>query len=90
MVVSGQDPIIGGPPTVPNVGDPVDLKGEGEVILNVVDKKNTKYTVTGFAQKVNTSATAYTPQYWVTSRGGEYFFVPSISTVKEWCDKPPK
>ncbi|KAF8307456.1 Dyp-type peroxidase [Clavulina sp. PMI_390] len=85
----GPDPIIGGPPNPPTVPDPVDISGEGAVILNMVDKNNTKYVVTGFAKKVDTSATAYTPEWWITSRGGEYFFVPSISAIKNWCENPP-
>lgn len=39
----------------------------------------------GIAKKVDTSATAFEQKYFVTSRGGEYYFVPGIRTVKEWA-----
>lgn len=87
--MSGPDPIIGGPPNPPTINDPAQISGEGQVIFNMTDQNDVKYVVNGFAQKVDTSATAYTPEWWITSRGGEYFFVPSISAIKAWCDNPP-
>ncbi|KAF8307454.1 Dyp-type peroxidase [Clavulina sp. PMI_390] len=86
--VHGPDPIIGGPPKAPQVSDPVDID-EGSVVIKMVDNKNTRYVVTGVAKKVDTSATGYQQEWWITSRGGEYFFVPSISAIKNWCENPP-
>jgi len=63
-----------------------DIPGEGKVTLGLVSKNSTKYEVTGFAKAVDTSVTAYTQDFFVNSRGGEYFFVPSISTLKAWGD----
>lgn len=88
--VHGPDPIIGGPKNSPNINSPVVITGEGEVSFKMVDQQSNKYVVHGFAQKVDTSAMAYEPQYFVTSRGGEYFFVPSINTLKDWCIDPPR
>lgn len=38
----------------------------------------------GVAKKVVESVTSYEQKYFVTSRRGDYYFVPSINTVKSW------
>ncbi|KDR79158.1 hypothetical protein GALMADRAFT_208622 [Galerina marginata CBS 339.88] len=80
----GQDPIIGGPKTVSGTTGTTDLSSEGEVTLRLVTSQGDKYEVAGVAKKVVDSATSYEQKFFVTSRGGEYYFVPSISTVKSW------
>lgn len=57
----------------------------GQVTLAVVDSNTSeKYLVTGFPQQVNDLVDKFTPDFFVTSHGGEYFFVPSISTLTAW------
>jgi Dyp-type peroxidase family len=81
----GQDPIIGGPKPVSDVNGDVSIPGEGEVTLTVTDSNTSlRYVVTGFAKAYDTSVTAYEQDFFVTSHGGEYFFVPSLSTLKAW------
>ncbi|KIK52441.1 hypothetical protein GYMLUDRAFT_233483 [Collybiopsis luxurians FD-317 M1] len=94
---TGQDPIIGGPPAAntpaavatveydkppeiePKTGDLVNLATTSEG--NIIE-------VSGFA-KVRSASAVDPPgvpqEFFVTSRGGEYFFVPPISTVTEWA-----
>ncbi|KAH7912670.1 hypothetical protein BJ138DRAFT_749872 [Hygrophoropsis aurantiaca] len=87
----GQDPILGGPEAVSNVDGTGNISAEGQVSL-VIQQKNTSdtYTVTGWAKKRDTSAKPpFEPEYFVTSRGGEYFFVPSVSTLQKWANSPP-
>jgi hypothetical protein len=40
--------------------------------------------VAGVAKKVVVDATSFDQKFFVTSRGGDYYFVPSIKTVKSW------
>ncbi|KAH7332678.1 hypothetical protein B0J17DRAFT_603542 [Rhizoctonia solani] len=62
-----------------------------QVSIKLVDPKDNFNTieVTGFAN-VRPSTAAAPPgepnPYFVTSRGGEYFFVPSVSTIKDLSD----
>lgn len=63
----------------------VDISKEGEVTLRVINESGVKYEIAGIAQKVDTSATAFEQKFFVTSRGGEYYFVPGISIVKGWA-----
>lgn len=91
-VQTGQDPITGGPPT--NVPSPLTIDNTIQnnklVVLEVTDKSNTKYEITGFAQQKVDSLDAFEPgPYPVNSRGGEYFFMPSISALKNDFTKPP-
>ncbi|KAH7922349.1 Dyp-type peroxidase [Leucogyrophana mollusca] len=83
----GQDPILGGPEPVSNVDGQGNISSEGQVTLVVKqDNTSSSYEVTGWAKKVDPSAKPpFEPQYWVTSRGGEYYFVPSISTLQTWA-----
>jgi len=91
----GQDPIIGGPPakgssTEPRpvipIGTPSYENGD-QVDLRVEGEQGKVVQVVGFA-KVSDSQARPPPgvpnPFFVTSRGGEYFFVPSISTLKYW------
>ncbi|KAK7463479.1 hypothetical protein VKT23_006828 [Stygiomarasmius scandens] len=80
----GQDPIIGGPKPVTGTTGTTDISQDGEVTLNLVNKNGEKYEVAGVAKKVVQSATSFDQKFFVTSRGGDYYFVPSISTVKSW------
>jgi len=81
----GQDPIIGGPQPRHQSSGQTNLSQDGQVTLQLINTDGVKFEVTGVAQKVDTSATAVQEKFFVTSRGGEYYFVPSISTVKEWA-----
>ncbi|KAI3611319.1 hypothetical protein WG66_002137 [Moniliophthora roreri] len=80
----GQDPIIGGPKPVSGTTGTTDLSKEGEVTLQLINNNDEKYEVAGIAKKVVQSATSFEQKFFVTSRGGDYYFVPSISTVKSW------
>lgn len=83
--MKGQDPIIGGPKTIAAPPDgKTDTLCPDEGTLALTDGNSTKFGVTGFAKEVDTSATPYKQDFFVTSRGGEYFFVPSISTLEAW------
>ncbi|EED79944.1 predicted protein [Postia placenta Mad-698-R] len=82
-VRQGQDPIIGGATypsfTVTATGS---VPSRGEVTINVTDSSGETQSVTGFVNTPNLSAEAIAPKYFVTSRGGEYFFVPSVSILR--------
>ena len=88
----GQDPIIGGPKQVTDVETKIAAQGEdqrdvsqdGEVSLELTTRKGEKYAVDGIAKKKVPSKNSFVQEFFVTSRGGEYYFVPSISTVKSW------
>jgi hypothetical protein len=64
-------------------GDQVDLR------LTGVDGNNIE--VSDFA-KVRANGAAPPPgdpiPFFVVARGGEYFFVPSVSTLKTWANDP--
>ncbi|THU91463.1 Dyp-type peroxidase [Dendrothele bispora CBS 962.96] len=81
---TGQDPILGGPKPVTGTSGTTDIFQEGEVTLDLINNHNEKYEVAGIAKKVVESATSFEQKFFVTSRGGDYYFVPSISTVKSW------
>ena len=91
----GQDPIIGGPKQVTDVETQVaasgtvqkDVSQDGEVSLELTTIKGDKYAVDGIAKKIDTSKKTFVQEFFVTSRGGEYYFVPSIATVTSWGDK---
>ncbi|OBZ73081.1 Dye-decolorizing peroxidase msp1 [Grifola frondosa] len=82
----GQDPIIGGPPKIytatPDQGG--DVAESGKVTVQVTNGDGTLVEVTGFSSVVQKSVTSMDP-YPVTSRGGEFFFVPSLSTLASWA-----
>jgi len=91
----GQDPIIGGPKQVTAVEtqpassgtEQKDVSADGEVSLELTTIKGDKYTVDGIAKKIVPSPKSFVQEFFVTSRGGEYYFVPSIATVKSWGAK---
>jgi hypothetical protein len=95
--LSGQDPIIGGPPPIGSPGAPRGAKFEtaasyangDQVDLRLTGADGNNIEVSGFA-KVTANGAAPPPgdpnPYFVTSRGGEYFFVPSVSTLKTWAN----
>ncbi|KAF8869718.1 hypothetical protein CPB84DRAFT_1803607 [Gymnopilus junonius] len=85
-----QDGITGSPevPAAPDtiVLDDKTVTSGKQVVLNAIDKSTSNtYTITGVIQKRDTSATAFTQEFFVTSRGGEYFFTPSVSTLQAWA-----
>jgi len=94
----GQDPIIGGPKQVTGVEtqivaegeDQKDVSQDGEVSLQLTNIQGDKYAVDGIAKKIVPSTNSYVQEFFVTSRGGEYYFVPSIDTVKSWGDEAQK
>jgi hypothetical protein len=69
---------------VPNVANQNDVSQDGEVSLELTNIKGDKYAVDGIAKKMVTSTDSFVQEFFVTSRGGEYYFVPSIDTVKSW------
>ncbi|KAF8630219.1 hypothetical protein AX15_003045 [Amanita polypyramis BW_CC] len=81
---TGQDPIIGGPKPILGTTGTTKLSKDGEATLLLDNEKGEKYEVTGVAKKVNVSASSFEQKFFVTSRGGDYYFVPSIATVKSW------
>ncbi|VDC00498.1 unnamed protein product [Peniophora sp. CBMAI 1063] len=93
----GTDPIIGSNPPKGSVPDPrevafVEPPGAepqpGDEINLVVKWNEDKISVSGSArvQKAGAADPPGVPQqFFVTSRGGEYFFVPPISTLKAWA-----
>ncbi|KAG9123423.1 hypothetical protein FRC07_014957 [Ceratobasidium sp. 392] len=95
----GQDPILGSNPPTGSAGQQRPAKLEqtyayttGEQVnFLLTDDKNNQYEVSGFI-KVNTPGAQPPPgadnPFFVTSRGGEYFFVPSISTLTTWANSP--
>ena len=98
----GQDPIIGGPPPTYEAAitgaSTIPPGKEGtQLTLNVlngisiggppgsgVPQFPQNYEVTGIAGQVP----PFEQKFFATSRGGEYYFVPSISTVKSWGTPP--
>lgn len=82
---------ITGSPEAPALQDPIVIDSKTatsgrQVIINAIDKSTSDtYTITGTVQKRDTSATAFTQEFFVTSRGGEYFFTPSVSTLQAWA-----
>ncbi|KAF8185891.1 hypothetical protein K438DRAFT_1765670 [Mycena galopus ATCC 62051] len=91
----GQDPIIGGPPAVTEIPfvPQVAPKSGDQVNLKFVNPNGASIEVSGFAT-VQPAGTADPPgvpsDYFVTSHGGEYFFVPPISTLKDWASDPER
>lgn len=87
----GQDPILGSPPVYTPAqiqGTSPSVKSGDRVDLQLTGKDGTTFEVSGFA-KVTPKGAAPPPgepnPFFVTSRGGEYFFVPSVSTLKSWA-----
>jgi len=94
----GQDPIIGGPPptfeaSITGVKTIPPGREGTQLTLNVLNGITLKippgeegpqfgqnYEVSGIVDKVP----PFEQKFFATSRGGEYYFVPSISTVKSW------
>jgi hypothetical protein len=81
--LQGQDAILGNPAVG---GILVETKHnipkQGEIILDVRTNGNTVGEVVGFSNPA-WRPQAREMQFFVTSRGGEYFFVPSILLVRE-------
>ncbi len=64
------------------------LKSDGAIQLKVTSSEDSRtYTVQGFAKADPTAITLkeFKQDFFVTSRGGEWFFVPGISALKEWA-----
>ena len=61
-----------------------DVSQDGEVSLKLTNSIGDEYAVDGIAKKIVPSTNAFVQEFFVTSRGGEYYFVPSIDTVKSW------
>ena len=85
----GQDPIIGSPApkkTIVKAQGPIP---DGEISLEVENTSPGVATVVvdGFSRA--DVAPVITEDYFVNSRGGEYFFVPSISIVRSWSGRSP-
>jgi len=81
----GQDPIIGGPQAVTGTTGTTNITKEGVVTLKLINDNNETFEVLGVAKKEETGADSFQQEFFATSRGGEYYFVPSIETVKLWA-----
>ena len=61
------------------------IRNEGTVALEL-ENDGKKYQVFGFAREVpSNNVASHTHDPFVIPRGGEYFFVPSISTIVSWA-----
>ncbi|KAK7681872.1 hypothetical protein QCA50_015221 [Cerrena zonata] len=94
----GQDPILGGPGDIFDVNlqgkssiqpsqDDNDIVPGKEVTLRVTSKAGETLRVTGVAKREE--VTTFKEDFFVTSRGGEYFFVPSIPTIQQIANGSP-
>ncbi|KAK2462146.1 hypothetical protein APHAL10511_005844 [Amanita phalloides] len=88
-VKHGQDPVLGSPDKTVDVqfigglSEP-DLKPSEDVDL-IVRNASKKISVAGLANVNPAPQPGDNNPFFVTSRGGEYFFVPSIPTLKSWA-----
>ncbi|CAE6530538.1 unnamed protein product [Rhizoctonia solani] len=91
----GQDPIIGGPPPKgsseeergASLDDPTSSFTDGRQVdlkLRVPNDTFNTYRVSGHVEVRPVTQAKVNFPFFVTSRGGEYFFVPSIPTLKSW------
>ncbi|KAG1772906.1 hypothetical protein EV702DRAFT_1048505 [Suillus placidus] len=87
----GQDPILGSPPAYTlarlEVASP-SVKAGNRVEIQLIGEDGAQFEVSGFAKAVPKFAVPPPGEpnpFFVTSRGGEYFFVPSVSTLKSWA-----
>ncbi|KAA1475652.1 Dyp-type peroxidase [Dentipellis sp. KUC8613] len=79
----GQDPIIGAPAPPPVQAQASgNVPSTGEVTVRIKNQAGESVDVAGFASRAPVEPTTAQP-FFVTSRGGEYFFVPSVSLVKQ-------
>ncbi|KAG9123940.1 hypothetical protein FRC07_013423 [Ceratobasidium sp. 392] len=85
----GQDPIIGYSPPKPIDGglDATASFNDGDQVEIQFPSADKIISVSGFAKVKPPNFKPPPPEYYfVTSRGGEYFFVPSIQTVEDWAN----
>ncbi|KAG0708650.1 hypothetical protein DFH29DRAFT_426704 [Suillus ampliporus] len=84
----GQDPLLGGPPKPIQTSTPVQTPQvtPGKAVTVVIEGRNQAgLEVSGFAipsYKGVQPPPGIPQEFFINSRGGEYFFVPSISTLK--------
>lgn len=76
LSLPGQDPIIGSPP--PKLAITIKgLEGREHINLEAISKDaDSSFVIPGVTQ-----------EFFVTSKGGEYFFVPSVSTLQRLANK---
>ncbi|OAX40231.1 Dyp-type peroxidase [Rhizopogon vinicolor AM-OR11-026] len=85
----GQDPILGGPPAPVHAAaqTPIPAAQPGDAVTVIVQGQDEQQLeVSGFASPSyagGQSPPGIPQEFFVNSRGGEYFFVPSISTLKD-------
>lgn len=75
-------------PEKPVVKGTAAITNDGAVALKLKNPAGKVYEVFGFAKEVpstGVAAASATQNFFVTSRGGEYFFIPSISTIASWA-----
>jgi len=77
----GQDPIIGGPPPPPVIIHTPEAIGEGEITVTIDSEGSGTFVIDGFSKPQSATVQVITPDNFVTSRGGEYSFTPSLSTL---------
>ncbi|KAH7908198.1 hypothetical protein BJ138DRAFT_390834 [Hygrophoropsis aurantiaca] len=83
----GQDPILGGPEPVSKVTGAGNIEKDGQIQL-VIQESNSwnQYRISGWAEKIDPGLVKPEQKFFVTSRGGEYLFVPSVSTLQTWAN----
>jgi len=64
-----------------------DQKERFDVFMKVRNKDGERFEVAGVASKVFPNANDFEQQFFVTSRGGDYYFMPSLSTLESWGDR---
>ena len=72
---------------MPGSSPPPPRNGD-QINLNFTTKEGDRVSVSGIAQVRGAHAAdppGVPPDYFVTSHGGEYFFVPSISALKQFA-----
>lgn len=85
----GQDSVIGQPPppkTAVQVAMPAHKIPKGEISLEVQSNPPDAASITvvdGFANDLVKPAVE--PQFFVQDRGGAFFFVPSVETLRLWA-----
>ncbi|EFI27470.1 hypothetical protein CC1G_15505 [Coprinopsis cinerea okayama7 len=55
---------------------------EFDVTMKVKNKEGDRFEVAGIAKKLHPTANDYEQEFFVTSRGGDYYFMPGLSTLK--------
>lgn len=63
---------------MPNDANHRDVSQDEEVSFELTNSEGDKYAVDGIAKKIVPSGNLFVKEFFVVSRGGEYYFFPSI------------